>query len=744
MKVILHVSLYTLHITGGKKGGLGREQSLSYVGGVIYHHAAIINPSSGFSGLFLCRLCVCAVDTQAIGESQIVHTHTFVHKRMEDHSRNSTITTDATLSQIHVQRLKNQEAFTRLVTAENVERFERVCREMQRIMAMSSRGDGGTPMKSCTTVVIPRELLPSHLDSVVSQVVRKTTPSDPLSVIVAHARPQQRDMQHANGSLNDIEQNATTQQQRPGLSVSSSSSSSTTSCTALHTTHQQHEPPQQQHRDHNHDNSQSVIVVYRSPATVTLDKFANRSVTMRECSLPLWSLYNALCIKATRKAISRSIRRRCATPTSRIKSMNNFIKTILLGKYNKYLRHHGRPSMDASGGGGGGSSNNNNKSISSHSGSRICTATTHAIGGLNVLDLGCGRGQDVYKVEHIQPSKVLFIDLADQCLRLAERRWRRNESPYQASFVQADFTVPDFLDRANIMYYKHVYTGSCGVTGDVTRCAHINNTPSKYGRDNDNNTVTTEKRCTESRQQEHRPRGPSSTTTTTHSVRSVGKPRTGPSNTSSAPAQAPSTAATHCKRTHIGITTAAHVTIPGPSPMFDLITCQFAAQYAADSVETLNTFLGNVVRYMAPGGIFLGIVPDAARVAALLHQHHGTWTGPHCTMSLQRPDNLQQLHPPVLAPTGICYKFSMDDTIRCYEYTLNFNDFVTSAKRHGLRLLQSDNAAQFARREMADPMNRSALRHMGLTRHLLSREEWDTVAMYRIFAFVKDDDESHS
>lgn len=56
------------------------------------------------------------------------------------------------------------------------------------------------------------------------------------------------------------------------------------------------------------------------------------------------------------------------------------------------------------------------------------------------LDLGCGRGHDVYKWDHVRPSWVVFADLSEGALAEAERRWRRARATFPATFCALDFT----------------------------------------------------------------------------------------------------------------------------------------------------------------------------------------------------------------------------------------------------------------------------------------------------------------
>jgi len=604
-------------------------------------------------------------------------------------------------------------------------------------------------LKTCTTVVIPQELFSddANLHSVITQAVQSnsvtSSPANQLAVIVTSTSATGCDGGHAQH-----EATATTlSQPKDELQITTVADESTNS----HGPHYPHQP-----------SADNTIIVYRSPVTVSLDKYASRVVTMRECSLQLWSLYNALCISAGKKTMARSARRRCATPANRIKGMNNFIKTILLNKFGWRQQQYALCTAPSS--------------LTTPASSFLSVQTTTPTGlqtvnndknrnnGLTVLDLGCGRGQDVYKLEYINPARVLFVDLSDQCLRLAERRWRKNISPYHASFVQADFTVPAFLDNTQIMFYKHVQTKSLGKMIDICHCCP----PPHYNNDNvriDRGVRNSSENVTEPT------RTPSNTTSSLlvaaapassfqqknqeqHAIGNTIGPRY--VNDKHAAIVLSSQMMHHPHSSSLRTSLSASKQHQG---IFDLISCQFAAQYAADSLNTLRAFMANISYYLKPQGVFVGVVPDADRIGRLIRQHDGNWVGPHCAISLQRPSDLpymcgdSQTHRKsttddhVVAsadnnhnfhiPTGICYRFAMEDTLRCYEYTIQMDDMIRIAEENKLRLLLSEPAPQFARREMADPSNRHVLRRMGLARNLLSREEWDVIAMYRVFVFEK-------
>lgn len=44
---------------------------------------------------------------------------------------------------------------------------------------------------------------------------------------------------------------------------------------------------------------------------------------------------------------------------------------------------------------------------------------------------------------------------------------------------------------------------------------------------------------------------------------------------------------------------------------FDVVSMQFCMHYAFETEAKVRTMLENVVRYLKPGGIFIGTIPDA-------------------------------------------------------------------------------------------------------------------------------------
>ena len=58
---------------------------------------------------------------------------------------------------------------------------------------------------------------------------------------------------------------------------------------------------------------------------------------------------------------------------------------------------------------------------------------------LHVLDIGCGRGEDIKKWSLARVKYMLATDFSEDCLKVYEERWS-NYQPFRLYTVPADFT----------------------------------------------------------------------------------------------------------------------------------------------------------------------------------------------------------------------------------------------------------------------------------------------------------------
>ena len=71
-----------------------------------------------------------------------------------------------------------------------------------------------------------------------------------------------------------------------------------------------------------------------------------------------------------------------------------------------------------------------------------------------IMDLGCGKGQDVHKWERYH-GKVIFVDFVKERLEEAKRRWEANNNSYSAAFVCADFTEPSMTNTEPFVFHTN-------------------------------------------------------------------------------------------------------------------------------------------------------------------------------------------------------------------------------------------------------------------------------------------------
>ncbi|AVK76887.1 mRNA cap guanine-N7 methyltransferase [Pandoravirus macleodensis] len=283
-----------------------------------------------------------------------------------------------------------------------------------------------------------------------------------------------------------------------------------------------------------------------------------------------------------------------------------------------------------------------------------------------IMDLGCGRGQDVAKLAHARPRCVFFVDVADEPLVEAERRWRRTRFVFPAAFVQDDFCAPDGL-----LAHRHVV-----VHRDDPRRLHG---------------------------QRH---------------------RTVPDD--------------ECA-----------LTSGDGSGIVDAITCQFAIQHAFATRESARAFVANVRRALRPGGVFLGIVADAACLWDLAARRASV------DVDLATPAVACEDRPrrAVFALTDDadtckvggarshvpCTLAVGNDAEPCPQYTVLFKDLNAMCVEAGLVLMASNDLAGFFDIESINPRNASMLDRMKAPLRLNDPDDREHLALYRVFAFARAD-----
>lgn len=121
--------------------------------------------------------------------------------------------------------------------------------------------------------------------------------------------------------------------------------------------------------------------------------------------------------------------------TFKIKAFNNWIKSVLISKYSGMQCAVLEKALD----------------IRRGKGEKI----------LHVLDIGCGRGQDIKKFQLARVKYMVATDFAEECLKEYEERWSRQQQPYKLYTVAADFTKMELYEKVKHSYYDLVSAQFC-------------------------------------------------------------------------------------------------------------------------------------------------------------------------------------------------------------------------------------------------------------------------------------------
>lgn len=80
---------------------------------------------------------------------------------------------------------------------------------------------------------------------------------------------------------------------------------------------------------------------------------------------------------------------------------------------------------------------------------------------LHVLDIGCGRGQDIPKWRFARVQYMVAVDFSDECVKSYEERWRGCREPYQLYTLVQDFTSRNLYYEIEHSLYDIVSAQLC-------------------------------------------------------------------------------------------------------------------------------------------------------------------------------------------------------------------------------------------------------------------------------------------
>lgn len=121
--------------------------------------------------------------------------------------------------------------------------------------------------------------------------------------------------------------------------------------------------------------------------------------------------------------------------TYELKAFNNWVKAVLIQTHTKRMCKLIERELD------------------------LKTATDSKL--LHVLDIGCGRGQDIPKWRLARVSYMVAIDFSEECVRTYEERWRASHEPYRLLTLRKDFTAQDLYNEIGHSFYDVVSAQLC-------------------------------------------------------------------------------------------------------------------------------------------------------------------------------------------------------------------------------------------------------------------------------------------
>lgn len=80
---------------------------------------------------------------------------------------------------------------------------------------------------------------------------------------------------------------------------------------------------------------------------------------------------------------------------------------------------------------------------------------------LNVLDIGCGRGQDILKWKFARVRYMVASDFSEECIKAYQDRWKSFGEPFRLYLVTADFTQLDLHNKIGHAFYDIVSAQFC-------------------------------------------------------------------------------------------------------------------------------------------------------------------------------------------------------------------------------------------------------------------------------------------
>ena len=182
-------------------------------------------------------------------------------------------------------------------------------------------------------------------------------------------------------------------------------------------------------------------------------------------------------------------------------------------------------------------------------------------------------------------------------------------------------------------------------------------------------------------------------------------------------------------------------------PMFDVVTMQFCLHYGWDTEENARKMLTNVAKWLRPGGIFIGTIPDEETLFGRLEE-----TGDAAALEFGNDEYKVEFdirYAQGDMPFGNKYHFWLKDAVdNVPEYVVDWRMLESIANELGLRLVYKARFDQILVDGYQNKRLRLLLRRMGVLDQNVTADGsvapnvtpslWEACTLYVGFAFQKD------
>ncbi|BEI83443.1 hypothetical protein CcaverHIS002_0400470 [Cutaneotrichosporon cavernicola] len=171
--------------------------------------------------------------------------------------------------------------------------------------------------------------------------------------------------------------------------------------------------------------------------------------------------------------------------------------------------------------------------------------------------------------------------------------------------------------------------------------------------------------------------------------------------------------------------------------LYDNVSMQFCMHYAFETPEKARMMMDNVTRYLKPGGLFIGTIPNSALLLSRLDEQPDDELsfGNSCCQITFAERHHQGIY-------GREYRFYLQDAVEDVpEYIVDWDNFVALAGEYGLELVYQKTFNDILQEEQSSREFGPLLGKMGVINEngesAMDADQWEAANLYMAFAFEK-------